>query len=463
MKKFISLLLCMAVMISMVSMITVSADQLPTFAKDYYVVNVLESATSTLTNTTADGHVELSDGWMGPSDKGDTIDLGNGEQLDKHYYSHTAGLTATYTFTNVPAGSYEIEYHVSHGNSYYYFPLDITCNGETVSTTLGNTSSTSNLSQAWHSVTTITKNDDSSEVIVKLTTPDVKYASNQNVRTAAVRLKSMSQRTEYVIRNTATSKTADSNGTFELSGAWKDSSNNYNIDGVAGKQIYSTSAGSYAKYNFINSETPISIFNDDNYTGIEEGWYDVYFYYPQWTTNDDPAMGIEVYHNGTISTYTSNLTTFKAGSWNVISDVTAPLRFTGDGSEYVALSNGTAGKYTRIGAIKLVKKVVISNEEPDVEIKDLVSAPAYNEGALTIVTNGSSVETGTKTVYAVVAAYSDGENLLAGVKTTPVTITAGADDAVVPVVLPTQSGTSYKLFILDSLTNAMPIINSFEF
>jgi len=460
MKKFISLLLCFAVAFSMMSMLTVSATEMPEFVPDYYIVNIAHENSVVTENVVANGMVTVEGGWKVSTATADQ-NLGNGELLDYHYYTQQAGSTATYTFTNVPAGEYEVQYLVSHGNSYYYLPLEITINGATSTAYVGSTENTSNLTAGWHAVTTVSQTT-SEDITIKLTVEDHDYASYQNVRTAAIRLKSLAERTEYVIRNSSLSGANSTNGTFEINGTWKEGSKNYNLDSVSGKQLYSTELGAYAKYNYINTDAPISIFGNDNYTGIEEGWYDVYFFYPQKNASDDPAANFEVYSNGETSTFVHNISTFSGAAWNLISDAVAPLYFTGDGSEYIKISNGTAGKYTRIGAIKLVKKIVI-NEEPDIDVKDLVSSPVYSEGTLTVVTNGSTVESGTKTVYALVAAYTDSEKLLADVKTTPIVITAGAEDTTVPVALPDVSGTSYKLFILESLANVKPLINNFDF
>lgn len=438
MKKLISLLLCFTVVFSMMTILTVNADESDF---NYFAYYGMEE--------TANAKVESSGSW---SDSSGTTTLENGLVFNPH---HTSDETATATFTinNIPAGSYAVEYFINHSSTYATFKMDLNYDDNTESIdwpwpTTG-----------WCPVKVIELTGGAFSLTVGF--PEG-ITSSQNIRATAVRLIPYIETTEYIIRHTKTNGTASSYGTFETSGTWTDSKNSYNLEGISHTQLISNASGAYAQYNFVKTETPIPLFNTNNYTGIKAGYYDVYYYIPQQYREDDPAASVSVFHNDTFSNYTFDFTKLPQLTWLPVNDPDDPLYFTGDGSEYLRVTQVTSGKYIRAGAVKLVKRDM-PDEEPDVEIKDLISSPDYSNGTLTVVTNGLSVETDTKTVYALVASYTDGDKLLAGVKTTPITITKNAEDTTVTVDLPVEPGTSYKLFILDNLTSVKPIISNFNF
>ncbi len=457
MKRLLSLFLCSLILFSVsISSSVFAQENTPEFVKDYYIVNVADTDEATLVNTTEDGQVELSNGWLGPSDKG-TVDLGNGSTINHHYYTKDKNATATYTFTNVPAGEYEVQYHVTHSNSYYYIPLEVTCNDIAKETYIGDLEGTSNLTSGWYTATNITKNTSESQVVVKVTVPDGTFSSTQNIRTAAVRLMPISGYADYVIRNTALN---NYNTSFSADSGFTSSNSKYSCYGEAeARQILAKNEGLSAYFNFIKSTSAVTednVISPEEYTSVDPGWYDVFYYNPYADSNNDPNVGVEIKHNN--ETYTSVMdTSSMTKDWHKI---TGPIYFSGDGSEYVKVTKSSEGSYLRVGAVKLVRKITLPSEQP--ETKPLISNANYSDGKLTLITNGSSITDDT-TIYAIVAAYNDNGNLLSATKTTTVSITAGADDTQVEIPLPSADGTSYKMFIFDNLTNISPLINCYDF
>ncbi len=460
MKKLLSMLMCICIIASAMTTVAFAAD-MPEFVDTTvtpYVIHIDATKPTTTPVENDYGTLTLSATNWKASGSSTDYELGNGETLKvKHLYNSGKPASVTYSFNkgNISTGKYAVQYLVPHASvaTTYDFTL-----------TVGNAPAESVSVATGKKIQWITVKE------FDYTTGDITlYTDTTNVdgylRTVAVRLMPVYSFTEYAIRNTADNS---NNDTFTVGGSsWSHSANNTStIEGENSAAYWiSKSEGAetpdaYVQYKFIKPASPISIYNSDNYTGVEPGWYDVYYCNPYAYRDDDPAALVTVYHNGTATEYTVDLTSQDGQKWNLINDVATPLYFTGDGSEYVQMNQVTDGKYIRTGAVMLRKKIEVS--QPEVEVKPLVSGAAYADGALTIVTNGSSLDAD-KTVYAVVAAYSESGALLAGVKTTPVAITKGADDVTVPVNLPSDSGTSYKLLVIDSFATVKPIIASYDF
>ncbi|MDD4688748.1 MAG: hypothetical protein PHE51_03250 [Eubacteriales bacterium] len=449
MNKLLSLILCIAIVFSMMTFITVEAADTPAYYLVYRDMN----------DTV--GKYEATGTWKESSKSITILDIAETVTI-KPVYSNTAGSIATFTLYDIPAGDYVVQ---------YYLPVN-TSTAATVPLTLTYESTTNeypafdhNNTIGWHTV----------DLASISATADVSLAVTSNGGTTSEYVRAVAMRlipyvepevsSTYIIRNTAVTGTDASNGTFELNGTWSTSSSNaFSVAGEAGvKQVVTSTAGSYAQFNFINpvaAISPVNVVEPAQYVGLADGYYDVYFYQPQQYSENDTAVEFSVYHDGEIASYTMDTAAQVAG-WHMISSADAPLQFAGDGTEYIRIASTTAGKYTRVGAVKLVQNTTYDPGETPAD-KDPITEIKYEGGALTLVKNGSTLAEDT-TVYAVVASYTDSGKLLAGIKTTAVEIVKDATDETVPIALPAVDGTSYKLFVLDSLLNIKPLVSRYDF
>lgn len=256
---------------------------------------------------------------------------------------------------------------------------------------------------------------------------------------------------EYTIRAIYRSSNELQHPTVSIKGGVNESGRYHFDDGV-----YYTCIYLFDKYN--ESSIQYNLLKGDlkyknvysNQKWIKPGYYDVHFFCTAFRSNNDKNATVTVYHNGETTTFKMNQTSYDSQTWNLVSDTKAPLYFSGSGDEYIKITRSNTSVWLDAGAIKIVENLDFSAEEPveepeaAIEEKPLITDVKYENGKITLVTNGSTIEK-SKTVFAAVAAYD--KDTLAGLKKTTITIEPKSGDATIPLNVPKVTSAEYKVYI----------------
>ena len=204
------------------------------------------------------------------------------------------------------------------------------------------------------------------------------------------------------------------------------------------------------KFTFLSGDLHYSN-TESNQEWVKPAYYDIYFYQPNFWAGDDTKATVTVYHNGETTTLTMNQVTNQEQAWNKVS--IDPLYFSGSGDEYIKITKSRTASQLAVGDIRIIENTDVVNDvtEPPVddaqqeaETKPLISDVTCQNDTITLTTNGSTLNNN-KTVYAIVAAYTEGT--LTAVKQTTITITPKSSDATITLNTPTTESDEYKVFI----------------